>query len=271
MNIVPVATTPAALCLSMANWVELNVGALVFSLESLLIKPGYELLKTISDIRLYLGWSGSFILSAQHIKLTRDNTVTLISPYDGSKLLLTEKNLVDILNLLRPDVLILPKKCELLRIELDASILTYIHVNDVSSDLNRTTQRLYFDVDDKDEFAQLCDYMEQTKPHPCYITGKCAVEVATHIKTIKNNPHLIESDKPANEAMQGRVYTQSGVIDILDNQYELSFEPIDPNCTCPTCAHQLTKAYLHHLLVHTPLLCQRFLIQHNVYYVKTYF
>ena len=47
----------------------------------------------------------------------------------------------------------------------------------------------------------------------------------------------------------------------------MQFETIDPECTCPTCSQQFTKAYLHHLLQQTPLLCHRLLIQHNVFWM----
>lgn len=75
----------------------------------------------------------------------------------------------------------------------------------------------------------------------------------------------IESDTPAANGMKGRIYTSSGVIDITDSSHALQFFPLDDACACPTCQTGFTRAYLHHLLAQTPLLCQRYLIQHNVW------
>lgn len=73
----------------------------------------------------------------------------------------------------------------------------------------------------------------------------------------------IESDKPALDGYNGIVYEASGTFCIQDEAQRLQFEIIDTSCACPTCSQGFTRAYLHHLFQHTPLLCQRLLIQHN--------
>ena len=85
---------------------------------------------------------------------------------------------------------------------------------------------------------------------------------------IKAGVQIVESDKPASDACSGVVYSSEGDISILDATFEMQFEPIDAGCECPTCSQQFTRAYLHHLLQHTPLLCQRLLVQHNVHYCQ---
>ncbi len=60
------------------------------------------------------------------------------------------------------------------------------------------------------------------------------------------------------------MYSISGPIDLRLSSERMNFNVLDPNCSCPTCTQKLTRAYLHHLLQHTPLLCQRFLILHNI-------
>ena len=113
--------------------------------------------------------------------------------------------------------------------------------------------------------------MEQLKrwSHvPRYVTGHLSLDV---MKLLKNEGvEFIESDEPALAAMQGMVYSQQGTVNLREDLTEMQFEAIDADCACPTCSAQLTKAYLYHLLLHTPLLCQRFLIQHNVYYALNY-
>ena len=77
----------------------------------------------------------------------------------------------------------------------------------------------------------------------------------------------VSSNVPASDACNGRIYSDDGLIVLKDDAYRMDFNTIDKTCSCPTCDQQLTRAYLHHLFDHTPLLCQRFLIQHNIRFV----
>jgi len=75
----------------------------------------------------------------------------------------------------------------------------------------------------------------------------------------------IDSDAPAKAGMQGQVCAEEGLINILDASMAMDFNPISNHCACKTCQQPFSRAYLHHLLQNTPLLAQRFLIQHNVF------
>ncbi len=81
---------------------------------------------------------------------------------------------------------------------------------------------------------------------------------------LSRSDHWTVSDKPAEEAMQGLVYNTEGAFSITDPGMRLQFESLDTGCQCPTCKSGFTRAYLHHLFLHTPLLCQRLLVQHNI-------
>jgi queuine tRNA-ribosyltransferase len=76
-------------------------------------------------------------------------------------------------------------------------------------------------------------------------------------------------DQPAKDALGAFIYQKSGPFLLSLHQYREDFRPLDSQCQCPTCLQKCTRAYLHHLFVHTPLLCQRFLIQHNAYFSFT--
>lgn len=74
------------------------------------------------------------------------------------------------------------------------------------------------------------------------------------------------SDLPASDAYQGIFYTQSGGLDILESRFEKDLDLLDSACTCQTCLQGFTRSYLHHLRQHTPLLAQRMMIEHNVFF-----
>lgn len=94
------------------------------------------------------------------------------------------------------------------------------------------------------------------------------MDLPATIKLLTNDNRLLVTDLPAADAMQGKLYVDAGRISILDHRYTEDFTPIDEGCDCPCCKQAFTRAYLHHLLMQTPLLCQRFLIQHNVHYFQ---
>jgi hypothetical protein len=87
-----------------------------------------------------------------------------------------------------------------------------------------------------------------------------------------NHPDLplwtegLVSDKPAHDAHQGIFYDNTHIANILDKQFEKDLSLLSPDCQCETCSEGFTRAYLHHLLQHTPLLAQRFLAVHNVFF-----
>lgn len=73
------------------------------------------------------------------------------------------------------------------------------------------------------------------------------------------------SDQPAQDACEGIVYTWQGHVSLMAPAMRNCFELLDAQCACPVCAQGFTRAYLHHLYEQTPLLCKRYLVQHNVF------
>ena len=73
-------------------------------------------------------------------------------------------------------------------------------------------------------------------------------------------------NQPAANAVEGLIESKTGVFNILNESYREQYVPLCSDCNCVVCKGGYTRAYLHHLLQQVPLLAQRFLIQHNVYY-----
>ncbi|WP_058534725.1 tRNA-guanine transglycosylase [Legionella saoudiensis] len=258
---IPVGTSEAGLCLTAANWQEAKVNTLSFSLEFLLYKPGIALLKKIS-LSKYLGWSGAIILNASSLSANREGTYLLKSPFDGSKTKLSAMELVELIVHLNPDAVILPKKilqdCPQLWTILKKSIMPFFNAEELSQYQPSQEHGVYFHETD----ASLLEKWAQV---PRYVMGDFNAESINHLRA--QGVEYIETDAPVNAAFNGKVYSRQGEIDLTNKVTEIQFEPIDSTCTCPVCTQQFTKAYFHHLIEHTPLLCQRFLIQHNVFWM----
>ncbi|ARM34919.1 tRNA-guanine transglycosylase [Legionella longbeachae] len=266
-NYIPILTSEAGLCLTSKNWQEVNVTAASYSLESLLCKPGIEVLKKITDIGHYLACPGFVIFNGMSLVVNKEGLVVLKSPYDGSKIKVTLFDLLELIQHLNPKAVILPKNI-LNNVpqfwdHWNGSIFPFFHQNDVEKQNISQPYGIYFNAENsKLDWEQLARWPNI----PRYISGSFEpgyIQELTH-----QGVEFVETDEPAKDALQGKVYTQSGAIDLTDLNTQMQFEPIDAKCICPTCSQQFTRAYLHHLLQHTPLLCQRFLIQHNVFYVQ---
>ncbi len=68
---------------------------------------------------------------------------------------------------------------------------------------------------------------------------------------------------PTRLARHGHAYTKMGKINIKNNKYKESFEPIDVTCDCYACQNY-TKAYIRHLIVEGETFGARLLSIHNI-------
>lgn len=267
---IPVLTTEAGLCLTADNWQQAQVPAAAYYLDSLLLKPGYDMLKKIPDLKRYLGWHKTLILNASKFKANKEGLCTLVSPYDGAKIKLTLHELVELLITLEPDAVILPpailKNVPDFWSMWNVATIPFFTANDLAYENIDRDHGIYFENDNSLSHPEFVKRVSQYSHKPCYVTGTVSLELMTLLKS--HDVSYIESDEPARLAFNGIVYNHAGQSDIKNEQMAQQFHVIESACQCPTCSHKLTNAYLHHLLLHTPLLCQRFLIQHNVYFAE---
>ncbi len=265
-NFIPVLTSEAGLCLTTANWQEAKVTAASYSLERLLYKPGQDVLQKISDLAHYLACPGMLVINAATLVANKEKVYVLKSPYDGARIKLTLEEVIELIQHLKPDAVILPQNImrDFPQIwdKWNDAIVPFIHVNDLEKHDVVKPHGVYFNVLNELNWEQLDQWSHRTR----YIMGRFDSELIQRLR--HKGIGFIETDEPAQAAMQGRVYSQEGTVDLTDSKAQMQFEMIDADCACPTCSQQFTRAYLHHLLQHTPLLCQRFLIQHNVFYVQ---
>ena len=264
-NLIPVLNSKAGLCLTPENWKDAKVTTVSYSLEFLLYKPGQEVLKKIADISQYLAWTGAIVLNGMSLGLNKEGIYLLKSPYDGSKIRLTSLELIKLIQHLKPNAVILPKNilkdCPQIWDNWPDSIVPFFHTDDLQNQDIARSHGVYFNYTNELLFEQL----DKWSHLPRYVTGLIDA-ILIHNLRIKGI-EFIETDEPARAALNGTVYSHARDIDLTNSETKMQFETIDPTCTCPTCSQLLTKAYLHHLLQHTPLLCHRLLIQHNVFWM----
>jgi queuine tRNA-ribosyltransferase len=68
---------------------------------------------------------------------------------------------------------------------------------------------------------------------------------------------------PTRNARNGTLYTSQGQVNIKNERYKEDDRPLDPRCSCYTCAH-FSRAYLRHLYTARELLSYRLNTIHNL-------
>lgn len=230
----PVLTSQAGSCLTLENWQQAGIRHGVYDLQALIIKPGLQVLREFKNLRHYTGWPGTIVLNARLKPDPKTCAYKIRSPYDGQMIKLSPAELLAFIEHLQPDYVIWPADMEPLRVQ-----CSVLQVGQNS-------------VDDHPMFYCLDDERLES-------------EEMTSAQVESDLPVWLESDKPAADAIEGQIYQQQGVFNLLDLQYREAFVLLEDACRCVTCRAGYTRAYLHHLLQQTPLLAQRWLILHNVH------
>jgi queuine tRNA-ribosyltransferase len=271
MHYVPVVTSMAGACLTKANWQDTGCTVFSYHLDALLIKPGYEVLSQIDNLVPYVACPGELVLNASMLRLNKLGLFRLISPINGNKLDLDYPALLALIYSLKPHAVLLPANClsdspELLH-SWPKEIKRYCSHRDLLTHSKIEDCGIYFTAD-----AALTQDIEHFKSQgysDFYVQGDIVFDKLNYLKSLGIT--YLETDSPAKDAFAAKAYQSERTIELQDMKHEFSFNVLADTCGCPTCRSQLTQAYLHHLYAHTPLLAQRMLIQHNIYYYSAYF
>lgn len=205
-NFVPLINAYHSLSITPLNLYEIGVEMIACDFAELLFKPGIEYFKKNTDIKKFFGFKCIFILDISSLDFNKKDSMTLKSPFDGSKLVI-DKSIVDLVLMLNADIFIMPE-----------------------------------------------EFLNQGALNKA--------ELGQKIYTKLSSPFRI-SAQPIKDACMGIAYGEN-IININDRKYAFDFALLQANCNCSCCTQNFTRAYLHHLYAKVPLLCQRYLTQHNI-------
>ena len=270
LGLVPVLSTQAGSCLTLANWEAAGVTSVSFNLIDLLMKPGLAVLNKLYDIRDYYKWPYKIILNAMLPAPDREDVYSFRSHYDGSLIRIDTRSLFALIGSLKPDAVMLPKgsaaSFEQFRTLLPAELALYFHSEDTVFDAGFKTYQ-YRVFESGHSFSLFLDSLKRDNKAD-YLTGDFDFQQLKQIAGF--GKYLIETDIPAKDGEAGVVYSEEGAFNILDSSMTNDSRSIDQSCQCQTCRQLFTRAYLHHLLQQTPLLAQRYLVQHNIWTCQNY-
>ena len=271
LTMVPVLTTPAGSCLTGENWQASGIKVVSCHLSALLMKPGFEGLRALTNLATYVGWHDELVLNASLSGRTADGRYVLRSQYDGSRSTYTLEDILALVTTLQPDRVILPQGVSENNCidwqALPEKIFPFLSVTDLPKIGDKIRPYgVYIPYDTTTPSSELLAQLSPYKGISCYVMGDVNLPLMMTLR--HHGVKFVESDVPASDACIGRVYSSEGDIALQDSEYSNQFEVIDSHCSCPVCLQKFTRAYLYHLLEQTPLLCQRYLVQHNMYYCQ---
>jgi len=87
------------------------------------------------------------------------------------------------------------------------------------------------------------------------------------VEAVRLGMDMFDCVLPTRNARNGWLFTHTGVVKIRNSCYTLDTGPVDPECTCYTCANY-SRAYLRHLHRNKEILGARLATVHNLYYYQ---
>ena len=121
--------------------------------------------------------------------------------------------------------------------------------------VGETTQEMY------DTIEAVEPYMPADRPR--YLMG--VGTPGNILESVARGVDFFDCVMPARNGRHGHLFTWDGIINIKNEKYRNSEEPIDVDCGCPVC-RSYSKAYLRHLFKAEEMLAMRFAVMHNLWF-----
>ncbi len=121
--------------------------------------------------------------------------------------------------------------------------------------VGETAEEMYRVLDD------VVPYAPEDKPR--YLMG--VGTPANILEGVARGIDFFDCVMPARNARHSHIFTNNGVMNLLNQKYELDERPLDEKCNCPTCRN-FTRAYIRHLFKAGEMLAMRLCVLHNLYF-----
>ena len=119
----------------------------------------------------------------------------------------------------------------------------------------------------KDEMYEMLAYLKTIMPtnKPRYLMGVGSPDDL--VIGAMNGIDMFDCVLPSRNARHGSAFTSYGKIQVKNQKYKESHQPLDPNCQCYVCKN-FKMGYLNHLIKADEILGMRLLTYHNLYFLK---
>jgi len=307
----PVATKASVKTLSVEELEELEVQALISNAFLLYLKPGLKVIEKCDGLHNFMNFKKTIFTDSGGFQVVRKDFqpkiskrgITLRSPFDNSRHLLTPEKCMEIQNSLASDVAMVLDECPPYGLEyeyyvksvertlgwaekckenhkLDTQLLFAIVQGGIYHDLRRLCTeklvKLEFDGygigglslgESKEKMLEVLNqsvkFLPESKPR--YLMGVGSPKEI--IKCVSLGIDIFDSSFPTRNARHGAIYTKEGKYNITKGRFKDDFSPLEEGCKCFTCRNY-TRAYVHHLFKVNEMLGMRLATIHNLYYIQ---
>jgi queuine tRNA-ribosyltransferase len=101
---------------------------------------------------------------------------------------------------------------------------------------------------------------------PRYLMGVGTPEYI--LEAVGNGIDMMDCVFPTRNARNAQAFTRRGTRNLRNEVHRLSCEPIDPDCSCPTCRRH-SRSYLRHLFKSREILAAMLATRHNLHFLMT--
>lgn len=113
-----------------------------------------------------------------------------------------------------------------------------------------------------ESLAPVCDALPADRPR--YLMG--VGNPTTLLEAVALGVDMFDCVLPTRTARTGTAFSSTGRMNLKNARYARDFDPLDANCTCPTCTGY-TRAYLRHLVVMKEMLGAILISVHNLHFL----
>ena len=111
---------------------------------------------------------------------------------------------------------------------------------------------------------QICPQLPEDKPR--YLMGVGKPEDI--VEAVARGIDMFDCVMPTRNARNGHYFTRFGQVRIRNARNAMDLRPIEPGCSCHTCANGFTRAYLRHLDRCNEILASMLATIHNLHYYQ---
>jgi len=87
------------------------------------------------------------------------------------------------------------------------------------------------------------------------------------LEAVEAGIDMLDCVLPTRTARNAQVFTPDGPIALRNEKYRIDFDPIDPDCRCPTCRRH-SRAYLRHLFKAKEIQAAVLGTVHNLFFMQ---
>ncbi len=276
----------------------------------LMLRPGHELVKTLGGLHQFAQWphsiltdSGGFqVFSLKELRKINEEGVQFVSPYNGSKHLLTPEKSIEVQEALGTDIAMAFDECPgadekktyvarsmnrttrwldrciAARTQPEKTSLFGIVQGGLFEDLREEHAGTLIERDldgyavggvaigeSKDNMVRIVEHTTKFLPKdkPRYLMGVGLP--ADLARGVSAGIDMFDCVVPTRNARTGRLFTSDGLLIVKHAKNREDSRPIDERCGCPTC-RRFSRAYVRHLWMTNEVLVHRLTTMHNLWF-----